>query len=367
MINFIYTAMAVKLFMLYFFLFAAIIVIKRIRYIQVIINGIWFSVDGSLPESVINNYIQLAEKRASSIFKKNYQIILWTDMEILQPEIKKKLEKHGIKIKDYRDVAPCGEAAEKVNNWVGNFVRLGKESNKLLFAMASDMFRLYLLLKEFPENYRNAISCYMDCNDVVLTKIPHPRRLQKIRKIAFGFVPIEFESILSLFNSVGKSKYLLSNDVIITVNKNNQSLFDEIFKAYYNNLSCINLQASGILELSKDTLGALKEIDQNTALIIAFCTTHIMHTVSQREDSQQEVCLLKLLGDDVKVRQLGGVRNAADFFSFIRNYENGLIWLTDYPCQLSTDQNYDKYYHFWRGLFCDNLRAILLRISLSSS
>src|SRR5207253_360167 len=88
------------------------------------INGIWFSLDGSIPESIHNNLKELRKKINASSFKDQYEICLWTDITKLKDEERKRLSELGVIIKDYRNdihVQAQDSPSQKLNYSVSEF------------------------------------------------------------------------------------------------------------------------------------------------------------------------------------------------------------------------------------------------------
>lgn len=313
-----------ELFWFFVLLIAFFYLVKKSRCIKIAINGIWFSVDGSMPEHAILNVMQLAQDIKESPYKKSYQIFLWTNK--LKPEHLKRLRKSGIKIKSYHQISPEDALSKRAKQWVDELIHLGGEQNKIFFMLASDIFRLYLLLKEFPSRYFYDFNCYLDCNDIIIKEIPDPALFKQVTTLAFRFgffkytkpifkklVPVSDETVL-----------FLSNDFIIARNQP-VTLFDEIFAAYCHNLSNLRQQQDDFFLLINMTLVLQNTIDEELGWLIIFTTTHIVTTLMIQQNSYDQIYLLNQT-KKTKSR-VEGIIDAELIVDFERDREKGLIWL----------------------------------------
>ncbi len=176
-----------KVIWFYVALFLLILLVKKLRKIRVAINGIWFSCHGKIPEDVVKNFIQIACDIKKSGYKHHYHLYFWTDKKKLISTVKRQFKKNKIIIKDYRDAFLADSVSRQAKEWMHQLLKLGDENNKLFFVLASDIFRLHLLLKTFPARYSYSHVCYFDCNDINFVSIPEPRVFRKLKSIALHF------------------------------------------------------------------------------------------------------------------------------------------------------------------------------------
>ncbi len=265
---------------------------------QVVLNGIWFSSDGTLPDVVLSNMKASVDKIKSSIYKEHYRVVLWTDKSKFSNEaINDRLSQFDlsptdVEIKDYREVLHANDdnGSKQINQWVDQFAQADSSKSKLCYAMASDMFRIYLLTKEYP-NTPNTIGCYMDCNDVQVTDIPDPATLNGVQ---LKYVGYKFqESILTKYDA--STTHFFNNDIMI-VNGENKDLCDRIFSSYLHNLEYVNDKLGGFYEFYEKTIDSVNRLDKATAQAIVFSSTHTMN----------------ILDYDIDNRRI-----------FLRDYENG--------------------------------------------
>lgn len=329
--NYFYSIVESRLLLFYFIMFMLILLVKKLCRIPVIINAIWFSTDGTVPESALHNLVHLAENINKSIYRSCYKVLFWTDAAKLKPEIKKILKKNRIEIKDYRDLSPDDDTSRKLIEWINCLASMSYIHSKLHFVMASDMLRMYLLLKEIPKKHPKAIGCYIDCNDIRLIDIPNPKHLVNINTIAFHFVLLEFLPILKIIQCPQKTKFCLSNDIIITYNRGNQSFFDEIFAAYYNNLNHLDQQMAGIGEMYVKTLNSVNTLDQDTQFVIVFGTTHILNTLFLQNEETGDIYLLGFAHRKLEAKKIESIKDVTDFLNFTRNGEEGMTWVVQTP------------------------------------
>jgi len=346
--NILLTIISSKLFLLYFFLIVPVAIIQRIKYPRIIINTIWFSTDGNLPEKVTQNLVRLADQIQHSPFRFYYKLHFWTDKKTLNSEIKKTLKQKNILIKDYNSLAIVDEDDKKINNLIKKLVSLGDDQHKFFFTMASDLFRMHLLFKKLPEKFPRAICCYLDCNDVKLNKITHPRIFKNLQKTAFSKTPAfcEDEKITSI---------MPDNDVILVKNKENQLYLLNIFHTYYHNLetTCHNLK-----ELI-DCLIKMKNsqyLDRLTIMYCIFSTTHIIQTISYLHNDNEKSILFKFENDIVKIKQIGITQHSADFFDYQNDKDQTWLEFSESEekqnCTLNT---------VWQKIFSDKENLIMQR------
>lgn len=349
---------SISLVWFYLIILIFIILIKKIFHLKVIINTIWFSVDGSVSEDALFNLIQLSKKIEHSHYKTSYQLWFWTDTKKLKPEINKKLKQYGIKIKDYRAISCQDELSYSAIQWVENLLSIGNQNNKLFFMLASDIFRLYLLLKEFPRHYKHHISCYIDCNDIIIHHIPNPRDFLNIQAITFHFVEFnyaDFPIFKRLVPCPDQSQVFLTNDVIIARNKRTP-LFNEIFSIFCQNLMKIQDAEHDLFDLFKLLIQDIKVIDTELGCIVIFATTHIMNTLYIHPAQVQQ---LLIDHQNNKKQVLNTILDSKLFLDFTRDYTKGYVWLEREATSTSVNsEQIAAYRTFWFNLFIDRYKFI---------
>ncbi|TAL60421.1 MAG: hypothetical protein EPN84_09565 [Legionella sp.] len=220
----------------------------------------------------------------NSDYANHYKVILWADTSkigeaqrtIIEQQFKKyDLNAADIEIKNYRTVNVPLEDTEsiRVNGWVDEFVQAGNQNNKLPYVMASDMFRMYLLMKEYPKA-NNAVGCYFDCNDVCLLQIPNPSKLREYG-VLFNIVKFHFDPSLTNLPDKQSKDTLVNNDLIIVGGKNRE-LCDRLFSTYYQNLAAVDARMNGFCKSYLDTRNSVQRIDSATTQAMVFGCTHTM-------------------------------------------------------------------------------------------
>lgn len=324
----ILSATELKLIGFYLVIFIVAYFIKKSRQTKIAINSIWFSTNGLVPQDAIDNLINLAHAIKNSPFKKNYKIYFWTDARILDSFVRKTLKKSNIIIKHYRDVVTSDSLDLQTMDQIEQLLKLANGDNKLFFVLASDLFRLYLLLREFPLRYKNNYTCYFDCNDIQFNSIPEPALFRKIKSIAFHFVEFSFfeHNIFSkLVNCSNQYQLLLTNDVIITVNKN-ITCFKKLFESYCNNFFSLNKSRNGINEFLKMTCKYMPILDDDLVRIIIFTTTHMVNTLYLHAENN-DANLLTFANDVLMKKESFEVQDVVSVINFERHYHKGFTCL----------------------------------------
>jgi len=349
--------------LLWFFLilFFFIALIKWFR-IHIALNGIWFSNDGTISLDAIENFSHLAQSIRQSPFRHHYDLFLWTDVKNLRPETKKTLKQRGIVVKDYRDAFNNDPQSQMTRDWLEKLLALGNNNQRLFFVMASDLFRLYLLLFYYPKKKRFAYACYLDCNDIYLKALPNPQSLAKLKSIAFHFVPFSYnhhDIFLKILGPSQDTHPLLTNDVILTRNDSNDSLFKELISRYHENLKSIgylNLNFIETLVWTKDTMTIL---DNDIVKVMIFTTTHmtnILHAVK----GDEQIDLLVFDKKNLARKEITEIQDAASFLLFERDYDKGMTCCQHEPSSmndLSNDMK-DPCRAFWYGLLLHRYQLI---------
>ncbi len=339
-------------------LMITILSIKKIfqPYKQIIINGIWFSGDGSIPEDAVNNFVQLAKKIKKSPYKQFYQLYFWADVGKIENRIKRTLHRHGVVLKDYRDIHPKDEISKISIEYVNFFISQGDQNSKYFYCLASDLFRLYLLCKEFPENYKNAVTCYIDCNDISILDVPSPKIFEELNLFAFNFVNLHHEDVLiKLIGSDIEPQPHLNNDVMIVANKRNKNIRDLIFKTYYENLIAIDRTTGGLKEMLIATKNATQNPDKNLALVIVFAITHMTNIFRFNRELLSDPFLCVHDEKEVKTQILKDIQVASYFLSFEREEDKGMTWIGEH---IIDDQLLNSTQKFWYELFAKRYREI---------
>lgn len=353
--------MDIKLIGFYFSLFLFAFLIKKLFRIKIVINGIWFSTNGAISQHAVDNFLQLSQDIKKSPFRHQYQLFFWTDTNKLAPIVRKAFKKNGIKIKDYRNVHPPDKTSTMALEWIENLLALANDNNKLFFVLASDFFRLYLLLKEFPSHYKKSYTCYFDCNDIYFNNIPNPQSFSKIQTIAFHFVEFQFRLhpiFAELVDCPSESQALLTNDVIIAKNKK-MSIFDDIFKNYCHNFLNIKQSATTIIELLKMTCYSMPILDDDMVTIIIFTTTHMINTLYLRQE-ENKLNLHSFLGDKLNKKEIEYIQDVTIVFDFERDYSKGLTCLQreNVKTDESPTEEANIYRNFWYQLFVNRYKLI---------
>lgn len=277
------------------------------------INDIWFSLDGSVPDVVVANLLQMVETIRLKERSTRTHAFFWTDKDKLDPEIKIHFESAGIKIKDYRyDVSPQDEKSKDVCAWVKQFIDLATSDDKAPFAIASDLLRMYLLFVELPLQYPGSVNIYKDCNDIILKELPGLASTSILKKIMHG---VAFRSIEFNLRLLSKDKTkLFNNDLIITCQEGNEILFQDIFSCLhanfvFNEAMCQRRFDMNLFELYRYSQIYMPDKDKNTAISIVFSIAHPMNYIYTRtNDYGNETYLMNLIAGKKGVDQYASRR-----------------------------------------------------------
>ena len=342
--------MNVRLFVFYLCIFLIIFLIKKICRKQIVINTIWFSNDGSVHADAVQNLLQLARDIRQSPLRKHYQLLFWTDLQIMDARIKNVFRQHKIICKDYRDVSPQDHDARTALAWIKQLLAIADGNNKVCYVLASDLFRLYLLLKEFPAHHAADYACYIDCNDIHLHQLPHPHALSTLKFIAFHFVTFCY-SAFPIFQTLTKCEAnpgpLLTNDVIVTANKSDPAFFHELFSQYINNVRNV-----------ADTLGftirSMKILDDDMVCVIIFITTHMVNTLKVGRQ-RDEIFLLRLLEAGLEKKEVTLIQDVENFIAFERDYAKGFtcVQRVDAGVGSVVSEEAEYWRGYWYGLFVE--------------
>jgi hypothetical protein len=310
------------------------LVIKKMayRHKRIILNSIWFSENGSLPEVALNNLIRLSNKIKASPYSKAYQLFLWTDLKKLQPSVKKALAQQGITIKDYRHIKANDEASKQMNTWIHELIQLGDNDNNYFYCMASDLFRVYLLLKEFPQNYKNAVTCYLDCNDIEILSLPPPSSFKNLPFIALN--PINITLMNTLGTLIGYEKQplcILDNDIILASNRKKEPL-NHLFRAFYSHLSDLNQRTGGMITKLTEMKQTMTTKDQDLIVVLVVGISHILN-ILRFKDPFPDPFLIEYGKAEPSIKPIKGLAAAFDFLDYNRHYENGNTWHKKLPTQ----------------------------------
>lgn len=360
----LYALAASPIVWFYVSLFVAIALFKKIRRNRIAINTIWFSADGTVPEDTIERLIKLASNLRHSPYRYHYQLYFWTDTKKLLPVINWRLRRANIRVKDYRQVVPSDEAAATAQQWIHDLIQLGNEQNKVFYVLASDLLRLYLLLREFPERYAFAYSCYIDCNDIQLNQIPRPRDFLKIRQLAFHFVQFNFASYTifeELTHCPDTSRLLLTNDVIVAVNKA-RPLFAEIFATYCQNVRTTHQAMQDMLLMLSRSRQSAGVIDDETVCLIIFTTTHMMNTLFAASEVLSDIFLVSFASNRGIEKRRVDIQDVAEIIDFERHYDKGATCLNRESLDASATMNNDTFIAcrtFWQQLFVYRYKSLI--------
>ncbi|VVC75540.1 hypothetical protein AQUSIP_08300 [Aquicella siphonis] len=300
----------------------------RSNDIKAVINGIWFSPDGSVRASVIDNLVKIKADIDAAGYENEYQVCLWTDASILDPQARHVLEQNGIVIKDYRDINCTDEKSIKLMRWIDRLVKLGNEKDKLPYAMAADTLRLFLLLKVYPDIHPEMTGIYIDCNDIRLKNIPDPETLR--RRLAGSQTGLALNPLKYQFNTdlVYEIMPMINNDVILAYRTGHEIEFDEFLDCHLNNLEYMNAEIKkrtghGFIRAYRKSQH-IKENSDDIALAEAI-EFGIPHTFNVYVCHAPPKVYLYNWGAAIQVRPVE-IESAVSYFEIEHHKEEGLTW-----------------------------------------
>lgn len=250
----------------------------------VLLNGIWFSADGSVPKTVIDNLQATSDLISKNEHPDKYKNYFWTDVEKLNSYAVTQLKSiPNLEIRDYRKAFPDLSDQDKNSKMLAqlfnDILSLGSQTNKLAYAMASDLLRIYLLFKTLPKETPNAVALYRDLNDIQFQTLPNPKELDTTLKgAAFSTAAYRFESGLMDDEQL---KQLVNNDVIVVNLKNHNDDYLTFFNLFCENLQHKSSEIGGFVESYKSILADYHGIlppKLAEAAVIGF--THITGTLA---------------------------------------------------------------------------------------
>lgn len=170
------------------------------------INSVYFNKNGLIPEEAVDYLTQLAADTKTTGFSVHF----WTEVAILNPEIKTKLNTAGVIIHDDQEVE------EPLASVIRKFVNQGHNGDLTSYAIASDILRIAALKKA---GY-NDLYIYFDCNDIRFSNLAS--ELPKVKE-RFSKNPWGLSFPINRLEFLAERVYEKRNDVIIA--KKNQNPF----------------------------------------------------------------------------------------------------------------------------------------------
>lgn len=184
------------------------------------IHGIWLNKSGnSLHPAIIPKFSAWAPVAAES----DFQVVLWTNTDVLTQKDIDSLKKTNIVLADPRS---CKDSP--LYEYYSFFFEKGLAGDKAAFAMASDILRMAILDFTAEDKY----FIYVDPNDIELTELKddlqHLDCRMKNNKFGFSFPVGRPNQESEIFD--------VRNDVLIAKKNQNPEFFKQHLEAYWANL-----------------------------------------------------------------------------------------------------------------------------------
>lgn len=184
------------------------------------IHGIWLvKPQGKLHQAIIPNLTTWVPTASEA----NFQVVLWTNINELDPTEIAHLKAVNIQVAD-----PLACKDSPLYKYYEFFFAKGIKGDTTAFALASDILRMAIL--DFTANDKYFI--YVDPNDVKLLNLAENLKnldlLMQNNKLGFAFPVGPVAADTNVFD--------IRNDVLIALKSNNPNFFKDYLNAYWANL-----------------------------------------------------------------------------------------------------------------------------------